>query len=336
MPRDLNQVSLTLKRYAVLVSALFQGPGATNPFVQSMWLLASAFHERLPLYLGQLHALSGTPWADVYPAHILRHVQVNTYEYLQALQVGGGGEAVILPELPTFTDLLRDLQRGSFHLSSSWLPLPASVTVDPSTLPATAGTPSVTTRSTRASTAASTVSTLTAATGGGRTSGSGGAGNTSTQGTFVTNPARDAEFDALQLRGQMRDLLRAHPPPANDSGNEFSPGGGEVAATRTAAVRPRTGHLPTPRSGLGFSPMCVPTWWLQLPPLRPRAPDGPARARRLPQLLHPGFSMPHLGSATSTTVPCGQPSGPGARGITPLCPGRKSHYVSTLSRQRLN
>ena len=216
MPRDLNQVSLTLQRYAVLVSALFQGPGVTNPFVQCVWLLASAFHERLPLYLGQVQALTGTPWAEVYPAHVLRHVQVNVYEYLQALQVGGSGDAVIIPELPTFKDLLRDLQRGSFHLSSSWLPLPASVTVDPGAMPASAGA-SVATRSTRASTAASTVSALTATTGVARTS----AGTTNTQGAFVTNPARDAEFDALQLRGQMRDLLRAHPPPTNDAGNEF-------------------------------------------------------------------------------------------------------------------
>ena len=219
MPRDLNHVSLTLKRYAVLASALFQGPGVTNPFVQCMWLLASAFHDSLPLYLGQLQALAGTPWAGIYQAHVLlRHVQVNVYEYLQALQVGGEGDAVVVPELPTFKELLRDLQRGSFHMSSSWLPLPASLTVEPSDMP-TAVSASAATRSTRSSTAASTVSALTTATSGGRTSAS--AGNATSQGAFVANPARDAEFDALQLRGQMRDLLRAHPPPANDAGNEF-------------------------------------------------------------------------------------------------------------------
>ena len=37
--------------------------------------------------------------------------------------------------------------------------------------------------------------------------------NSSTQCTYVVNPARDAEVDALQLRPQMRELLRAHPPP---------------------------------------------------------------------------------------------------------------------------
>ena len=221
MPRDLNQVSLTIRRFAVLVHTLFQGPGVTNPFVQCMWLLASTFHDRLPLYLSQLHSLAGTPWADVYPAHVLRHVQVNVCEYLQALQqVGNGGtELETAPELPTFKELLRDLQRGAFHMSSSWLPLPPSVTVEPSAVHTGAGT-SVGTRTTRASTAASTTSSITAATGGSRTTG-GGASTSTTQGAFVTNPARDAEFDALTLRPQMRDLLRAHPRPTNDAGNEF-------------------------------------------------------------------------------------------------------------------
>lgn len=223
LPGDLNQVSLTLRRYAVLVHTLFQGPGESNPFVKCMWLLANAFHERLPQFLGQHQALSGTPWGEVYPAHVLRHVQINAYEYLQALQVGsigGTGEAGDTPELPSFRDLLRDLQRGSFHMSPSWLPLPMTVTVEP-TPPASGGTGSINTRTTRASTAASAASSLTSTTSGGRGSGSGGTAAASTQGTYVANPARDTEFDTLQLRPQMRDLLRAHPPPANDAGNEF-------------------------------------------------------------------------------------------------------------------
>ncbi|KAI2509948.1 hypothetical protein MHU86_4513 [Fragilaria crotonensis] len=189
-----------------------------------MWLLANAFHERLPQFLGQHQALAGTtPWGEVYPAHVLRHVQINAYEYLQALQVGsigGTGEAGDTPELPSFRDLLRDLQRGSFHMSPSWLPLPMTVTVEP-TPPASGGTGSINTRTTRASTAASAASSLTSTTSGGRGSGSGGTAVASTQGTYVANPARDTEFDTLQLRPQMRDLLRAHPPLANDAGNEF-------------------------------------------------------------------------------------------------------------------
>lgn len=215
MPRDLHQVSLTLQRYAVLVHTLFQGPGEPNPFVKCMWLLASAFHERLPHFLSQHQALMGTPWAKIYPAHVVRNVQIHIYEYLQALQVGGAGEGASPATLPSFQELLRDMQRGSFHMSPSWLPLPASVTVDPTMAPNAGGPHTVVTRTTRASTA-STTSGLTSVTGGG-----GGLPPATTQSTYVANTARDAEFDALQLRPQMRELLRAHPPPANDAGNEF-------------------------------------------------------------------------------------------------------------------
>lgn len=220
LPRDLNQVSLTLRRYAILAHTMFQGPGESNPFVKSMWILANKFHELLPHFLGQHQALAGTPWSEVYPAHVVRHVQVNVYEYLQALQVGSGAlEVAEAPEPPDFRELLRDLQRGCFHMSSSWLPLPAAVTVDPAPLMNAAT--SINTRTTRASTAASSaLSGLTSTTSGGR--GGGGTGSVpTTQGTYVANTSRDAEFDALQLRPQMRDLLRAHPPPANDAGNEF-------------------------------------------------------------------------------------------------------------------
>ncbi|KAI2511047.1 hypothetical protein MHU86_3359 [Fragilaria crotonensis] len=220
LPRDLNQVSLTLRRFAILAHTLFQGPGDSNPFVKSMWLLGNKFHERLPHYLGHHQGLAGTPWWDVYASHVLRHVQINVFEYLQALQVSGGvGADMDAPEPPSFHELLRDLQRGCFHMSSSWLPLPAAVTADASTaFRGEANT--VGTRTTRASTAASTTSGLTASTGGGRAS-SGASGATAPQGTYVANPARDPEFDTLQLRPQMRDLLRAHPPPANDAGNAF-------------------------------------------------------------------------------------------------------------------
>ena len=215
LPRDLNQVSYTLQRYAVLVHTLFQGPGASNPFVACMWTLANTFNERLPLYLGQHQVVRGTPWYEVYPAHVIRHVQINVYEYMQALQVSDGTTTVALPN---FQGLHQSLQRGSFHMSPDWLPLPSSVTMDPSagTL-APAAAASLATRSTRASTA-SVTSNLTSSTTGGRTSTGGGATN---QGTYMPNPARDAELEALQLRPQMRELLRAHPPPPNDAGHEF-------------------------------------------------------------------------------------------------------------------
>jgi hypothetical protein len=80
LPRDLNQVSYTLQRFAVLAHTLFQGPGASNPFVTSMWMLASTFNERLPLYLGQHQSLRGMPRYEVYPAHVLQHAQINVYK----------------------------------------------------------------------------------------------------------------------------------------------------------------------------------------------------------------------------------------------------------------
>ena len=119
-----------------------------------MWKLANTFNERLPLYLGRHQALRGTPWYAVFPAHVVRHVQINVYEYMQNLQVRDEAEMV---ELPSFQGLHQSLRRGSFHMSSEWLPLPASVTVDPMTgALAPAGAASIATRTTRAFTASIT------------------------------------------------------------------------------------------------------------------------------------------------------------------------------------
>lgn len=213
LPRDLNQVSYyTLQRYAVLAHTLFQGPGTSNPFVASMWTLANTFNERLSLYLGHHQVLRGMPWYEVYPAHVVQHVQINVYKYLQALQVSDGTTGVALP---SFQGLHQSLQRGSFHMSSDWLPLPSSVTVEPSAATLVlAASVSVATRSTCASTS-SAASNLTSPTGG-RTG-----GTTTQQGTYVPNPARDSELESLQLRPQMRELLRTHLPPPNDAGHEF-------------------------------------------------------------------------------------------------------------------
>lgn len=117
LPHDLNQVSYTLQRFAVLVHALFQGPGVVNPFVKTMWTLVNTFGNRLPVYLNQHQLLRGTPWHEVYPAHIVRHVQIMVYEYLQALQVVGGD----LPEPPDFRGLHQNLGRGSFQSSPARL-----------------------------------------------------------------------------------------------------------------------------------------------------------------------------------------------------------------------
>ena len=90
LPRNLNQVSYTLQRFAVLAHVLFQGPGVVNPFVKAMWTLANTFDTKLPVYLNQHQLLQGTLWYDVYPAHIVCHVQITIYEYFQAMQVTRG------------------------------------------------------------------------------------------------------------------------------------------------------------------------------------------------------------------------------------------------------
>lgn len=91
LPRDLNQVSYTLQRFAVLVHVLFQGPGITNPFVKAMWTLANTFGTRLPVNLNQHQLLRGTLVSyDVYPAHIVRHVQITMYERVPSSHAGHG------------------------------------------------------------------------------------------------------------------------------------------------------------------------------------------------------------------------------------------------------
>ena len=224
MPQDLNQVSYTLRRFAVLTHALFQGPGATNPFVESVWLLANTFNDRLPDYLHEHHKLRGTAWYDVYPAHVLRYVQVSIYyEYTQMLQSTPGGDH---PPLPSCADLYRNLQRGSFHTSAEWLPLPPSITAEAavSAVPTPTGTAAVVERQARAavsvSGSASLISGLTATTtdSTARTRSVAPSGST---GTYVANPAQYSVFDALQLRPGMRQLLHSQPPPRNDNNEEF-------------------------------------------------------------------------------------------------------------------
>ena len=222
LPRDLNQVSYTLRRYDVLVHVLFQGPAGTNSFVEAMWRLANTFNDRLPIYLGEHQKLRGTAWYDVYPAHIIRHVQVNVYEYFQLLQTHDGGD---LPPVPDFKELYRVLQRGSFHISSEWLPLPPTLTVEPTVAGiAPAGMNAMTTRHARSETASqagTTISGMTGTSASSSTSRGQRTTTTGTSGTYIVNPARDAEFESLQLRPGMRQLLQANPPPRNDRNVEF-------------------------------------------------------------------------------------------------------------------
>jgi hypothetical protein len=189
----------------VLVHTLFQGPGEPNTFVRNLWLLASSFQARLPQLVERHLALAGTLWAEVYAAHVLRHVQVTVCEYMQGIQVGDAfiGPGLAAVDVPTFKTLMVVLQRGNFHISGEWIPMPPAFleSLTPTSAPTSRGMAA----STRSS-ASATVSTLT----GNTPTGRGGEVNTNattSQQSFVANTARDAEFDALQLRPQMRELL---------------------------------------------------------------------------------------------------------------------------------
>lgn len=222
LPRDLAQVGLTLQRYAVLTHTLFQGPGESNAFVRNMWMLANTFQARLPQLVERHLALTGTPWAEAYAAHVLRHIQINVNEYMQNLQMGDalGGQGIGAVDVPNFKTLLVVLQRGNFHTSGKWIPLPAALLEPPGQhTQGTVGTRSTITSGGSRSVGVSTLSRGSAATTTRATPP--GGGSTPTTQAFVANTARDPEFDALHLRPQMRELLRTHPPPSNDAGQEF-------------------------------------------------------------------------------------------------------------------
>ena len=68
-----------------------------------------------------------TPGIDdnVYFPVLIRSVQVSVQEYLQAVSTNlAEGHAGV--DVPDFRSLVTDLRRGTFHLSSNWVPLPES------------------------------------------------------------------------------------------------------------------------------------------------------------------------------------------------------------------
>jgi hypothetical protein len=213
-PRDITEIGITLSRYAVLCQCLFQGTGPQHPFVNAMWTLSMGIQNNAPFISERYHNISRTPAvASLYFARVLRAVQVQVQEYLHqvAINVGVG---IVGVELPSFSGLIQELKRGTFHQSTNWMeipevhlaPLTASSAYARSTATSSAPGGSVTTNST----ARSGVSTLTPA------------DTTASPNLRVENPNRDNEFTSIRIRpGGARNILRAHPPPANDAGNEF-------------------------------------------------------------------------------------------------------------------
>lgn len=116
-------------------------------------------------------------------------------------------------DLPTFAGLLQNLKRGTFHLSTNWVEIPAAY-LDPvapvqAIIYASTSVPSVTT-TTASRSALSAMSTLTT--------------DSATRPNVarVNNPTIDDDFASISIRpGGARTVICEHRPPANEAGNEF-------------------------------------------------------------------------------------------------------------------
>ena len=107
----------------------------------------------------------GSALYQTYPACILRTVQIQGYEYLQRIGASYEDGFRTVDDVPEFAQLLQDLQRGTYHTSSGWVPLPPMHLVTPVQFPRAAGNTatSVTLAPAVDSSAASVVSALTVA-----------------------------------------------------------------------------------------------------------------------------------------------------------------------------
>lgn len=213
-PRDVTEVCITLYRFAVLCQVLFQGTGGAHPFVEAMWTLARSVQNMSPFITERYNGVARTPSVGpTYYARIIRAVQLNVHDYMQEVATNVV-EGLVGVNIPDFTNMLQDLKRGTFHLSTNWVPIPEEYLDAPTPggfhgsrygsaqgNASTAGT---------ASTATTGLSSLTHET------------PTRESVARVDNPQGDSAFTSLTLRaGGTRAILREHRPPTNDAGNEF-------------------------------------------------------------------------------------------------------------------
>jgi hypothetical protein len=237
-PTDLHQVGTTLQRYAVLVQTLFQGAAEpVHPFARSIWALAMGYQNKLPFILDRYHGLAGSPQIQqAYPARILRSIQIQVYEYLRGIMIAATDDAMASVDAPPdFTQLLLDLQRGTFHTSNGWVPLPSAyVVVAPAVVPQpgrpAGGTVSTASTTTAGGGGASVVSALTAET-------------AAVAQTRIVNSVTDAAFNDMVLRGALGPLTRANRPPRNDAGHEFCVGWWCKGGCYSSCGR-RSAHVP--------------------------------------------------------------------------------------------
>ena len=210
-PRDIAETGITLVRFAVLCQVLFQGTGPAHPLVQELWSTAFNLQNMGPFITEGYQKYARTPSiASTYYPRVLRTVQVEINDYFHQVAVNPD-EGLTGVDVPKLSGLLLDLKRGVFPQSTNWLSIPdeyLSGNVTPS-VASTVTTRGVTTSGgSVASKSDTAISTLT--------------GDTRESVHRVNNPAPDNEFATLSLRsGGVRPIVRSHPPPRNDAGNEF-------------------------------------------------------------------------------------------------------------------
>ena len=213
-PKDTTEICVTLARYVVLCQTLFQGTGAANPYVESLWQLVANMQNAAPFIAERHQQMVRTPaiTTNLYFACIVRsvQVQVQAYEYLQQVGVNmAEGHAGV--DLPEFKTLVTDLRRGTFPYSNNLVPLPAEYL-----------------ETARSTTIIGTRTTSTTTSPGGVSGGSVQTGVSSlTEATrvsvgWVDNPHPDNDFASITLRPSgTRPVLREHPSPHNDAGQEL-------------------------------------------------------------------------------------------------------------------
>ena len=127
-------------------------------------------------------------------------MQIVGDEYLQRVGTTSGDSFAAVDAAPDFQGLLQDLQRGTYHTSNSWVPLPSEY-MFPAT-PPPAGTAGGT-AGTATTGDGTVISELTEATG----------TRSATTQTRQVNTTTDADFTGLTFRGTLGLLLRANRPP---------------------------------------------------------------------------------------------------------------------------
>ena len=212
-PKDITKVNITLGRYAVLCQTLFQGTGPTNMFVEALWKLYADLHTSAPFITDkfQREAARTPSITGIYHACIVRAVQVHMHDFLHDISVNVT-EGYTGVEIPDFKSVFTDLRRGTFHVSSNWVPLPSEYMVEPT---------SASLSSHGASRAPSAVSTGASSVASGRTGVSSLTAEASRPGAMmrIDNPAPDAAFTSITVRpGGTRPIVQVHPPPNNVTG----------------------------------------------------------------------------------------------------------------------